>query len=286
MKWLLCFLMLIVSLTSCETEKKNFQLIQRGEIAKIENQKIASINGIGYSVDRGLNDFFLGETLAVGDTVNVYTNEDIIVLSKLDYSQVVPPAKEMDWVFTAIERHPWRIALSVLLVLSLIFAFIAFCFDCSFRSCFKFALGGIAVLSFGYLLSLPTFEYQQNVRIESVSASNVTVQGRAYPKKKVYNFNNLRAQSTYLMYKSGNKVYFAKPSFFTSQNPEILAKAINREVRFYALLVFYISSVWSFFWCIPWGKILKKIKIFMVSLRSKKRYMKSSIDSQGGLGSF
>ena len=125
MKKLLFFMALSLLLSACS---KDFKFVRRGVIEKIDDQSILC-NGIDNHLSDDVDCLF-DETLAVGDTVNIYSDGDVLVASKADYAnaQFILNNYGMSW---AVREMPLLIPYCVLLLL-LAFV-ISYCYDSNFK---------------------------------------------------------------------------------------------------------------------------------------------------------
>ena len=134
---------------------KDFKFVRRGVIEKIEGNSIIC-NGMGNSLTDEVDCLF-DETLAVGDTVNIYSDGDVLVASKADYAnaQFILNNYGMSWV---VREMPFLIPYCILL------AFLIYSYDIYVQNLFPLkgtggkVLRGILVGGFLLFLNvLPRF---------------------------------------------------------------------------------------------------------------------------------
>lgn len=181
MKKLLFFLTLSLLLSACS---QDFKFVRSGVIEKIDNQSILC-NGIDNHLSDDV-DVFSGIKLAVGDTVNIYSDGDVLVASKADYAnaQFILNNYGLSWV---VREMPLLIPYCILLLLM---AFvISHCYD-SKRWVFPVSWlsfwGVVTGITLFSLLNAPHLEYLGKHALQEKSAQAFTFENCTYPKNKVF----------------------------------------------------------------------------------------------------
>lgn len=303
MRQVLFFLLMLLSLSSCQKFNDDFQLIQNGKIEKIENNNL-SVNGENYRIDGDVKDYLLENDLNVGDQVVVYSDGEDFLLSKVDLRDAFMLIKELS--FFGVEE-PMDIVLIILVIIFLCFiAVLLFAlllllilWLCNIDDVDPLLLSARCVTIVCFVLALlfnfgPKLHYENRVQVESISEKMITLRGQNYPKDKIKSVG-LKLGTNYFMYSSADEYFLVHINSLNDQQPELLVQAVNKYVNrnawvavcfFMIVLVFlFASNIHSL------GLKLKDIydeRIIQYRTRRyyKRRRLEEEVDASGGHGSF
>lgn len=308
MKKVLFFLLMLLSLSSCQKLSDDFQLIQNGKIEKIESNNL-SVNGKNYRIEGDVKDYLLGKDLKVGDQVVIYSDGEDFLISKVDLRDAITLIKELS--FFCVEK-PIDIVLGILgmivilllavLLLALVslpILWICDCFSLDIDDVDPILLAARCVAVVCLVLALlfnfgPKLHYENRVQVENVSGKMITLQGQNYPKDKIKSVG-LKLGTNYFMYSCADEYFLVHINSLNDQQPELLVQAVNKYVNrnawvavcfFMIVLVFlFASNIHSL------GLKLKDIydeRIIQYRTRRyyKRRRLEEEVDASGGHGSF
>lgn len=310
MKKVLFFLLMLLSLSSCQKLSDDFQLIQNGKIEKIENNNL-SVNGENYRIEGDVKDYLLENDLNVGDQVVIYSDGEDFLLSKVDLRDAITLIKELSF-FEHVELIDilfrmlaiFLMFLLAILLLSLVLLPILWLCDYFFQidvidDPILLAARCVAVVCLVLALMFnfgPKLHYESRVQIENVSGKMITLQGQNYPKDKIkFVGSNFVVGKSYFLYSSADKHFLVHINSLNEQHPELLVQAVNKYVNrnawvavcfFMIVLVFlFASNIHSI------GLKLKDIYDERIMQYRKRRYYKrrcleEEVDASGGHGSF
>lgn len=303
MRQVLFFLLMLLSLSSCQKFNDDFQLIQNGKIEKIENNNL-SVNGENYRIDGDVKDYLLENDLNVGDQVVVYSDGEDFLVSKVDLRDAFTLIDELSFF---VGEEPIDIVLIILVIIFLCFiAVLLFAlllllilWLCNIDDVDPLLLSARCVTIVCFVLALlfnfgPKLHYDNRVQVESISEKMITLRGQNYPKDKIKSVG-LKLGTNYFMYSCADEYFLVHINSLNAQQPESLVQAVNKYVNrnawvavcfFMIVLVFlFASNIHSL------GLKLKDIydeRIIQYRTRRyyKRRRLEEEVDASGGHGSF
>ena len=314
MKNLLLFLTLVLTLSACE----NYDLsrVKQGQIEKIENETTAYIDGVDYQFEKGVKDYLTEETLAVGDTVTLYSDGADIVLSKCDDIVLIKDfEKKVSVTRFFVGENVFWLLLFVLMAFSILWAFLE---SAEISSDNKIIKALVSPLNYffrdkttpliSYVFQFPllclfayflwacffvkTLNYCGEVQVDDFTRHTTTLQGRIYPNDDLVLFQRwVLPGDVCLMYQQGNKIYLYDKSKTHIKNPEIVAQIINKKnkdnARFHAWLwgILWGISVSSFAYLIL-GYLLSFVVDRFGKSWHRKNTLVENVDASGGHGAF
>lgn len=226
MKKLLFFLTLSLLLSACN---QDFKFVRSGVIEKIEGNSIIC-NGMGNSLTDEVDCLF-DETLAVGDTINIYSDGDVLVASKADYAnaQFILNNYGMSWV---VREMPFLIPYCILLLL---LAFVISHYYTSKRWVFPVSwltfCGVVTGITLFSLLNAPHLEYLGKHALQEKSSQAFTFENYTYPRNKVFSPEILfLSGKDFFIYQEDDNFYLIPVEEDVVYHPQEMIAKVNEKL--------------------------------------------------------
>lgn len=226
MKKLLFFMALSLLLSACS---QDFKFVRSGVIEKIEGNSIIC-NGTDNSLTDEVDCLF-DETLAVGDTVNIYSDGDVLVASKADYAnaQFILNNYGMSW---AVREMPLLIPYCILLLL---LAFVISHYYTSKRWVFPVSWltfwGVVTGITLFSLLNAPHLEYFGKHTLQEKSAQAFTFENCTYPRNKVFSPEILfLSGKEFFIYQEDDNFYLIPVEEDIVYHPQEMIAKVNEKL--------------------------------------------------------
>ena len=294
MKQLLLFLMLVLTLSSCTTNKDNYTYLASGTIESIDKNNTIFVEDVGYPLKGGIEDYYLNEELKIGDKVNVYSYKDKLLATKIDVSYI-PNLQQ--WI-SPISSFSKTSVFAILTVIGII----GFAICGSLLNLYKtftilryplLTLSGIiGISSFVIYLLTPNIEYKGTVTFDekTLTDDRAIIENIAYPASNVY-YKKVVKQNCFV-YQAEDEIFLINQDEITGEHPELLAPAVNQKTAknlkhtMIICALIFILSLKSFYKIIKF--LISKFSLWAsrLTFKRKKQQMESTVDSFGGYGNF
>ena len=294
MKQLLLFLMLVLTLSSCTTNKDNYTYLASGTIESIDKNNTIFVEDVGYPIKGGVEDYYLNEELKIGDKVNVYSYKGKLLATKIDGSYI-PNLQQ--WI-SPISSFSKTSVFAILTVIGII----GFAICGSLLNIYKtftilryplLTLSGIiGISSFVIYLLTPNIEYKGTVTFDekTLTDDRAIIENIAYPASNVY-YKKVVKQNCFV-YQAEDEIFLINQDEITGEHPELLAPAVNQKtaknlkLTMIICALIFILSLKSFYKIIKF--LVSKFSLWAsrLTFKRKKQQMESTVDSFGGYGNF
>ena len=294
MKQLLLFLMLVLTLSSCTTNKDNYTYLASGTIESIDKNNTIFVEDIGYPLKGGVKDYYLNEELKIGDKVNVYSYKGKLLATKIDGSYI-PNLQQ--WI-SPISSFSKTSVFAILTVIGII----GFAICGSLLNIYKtftilryplLTLSGIiGISSFVIYLLTPNIEYKGTVTFDekTLTGDRAIIENIAYPASNVY-YKKVVKQNCFV-YQAEDEIFLINQDEITGEHPELLAPAVNQKtaknlkLTMIICVIVFVLSLKSFYKMMKFVNNKFSLWASKLTFKRKKTYIKEEVNSSGGLGSF
>lgn len=294
MKQLLLFLMLVLTLSSCTTNKDNYTYLASGTIESIDKNNTIFVEDVGYPLKGGVEDYYLNEELKVGDKVNIYSYKDKLLATKIDGSYI-PNLQQ--WI-SPISSFSKTCVFAILTVIGIIgFAICGSLLDIyKTFTILRYPLltlsGIIGISSFVIYLLTPNIEYKGTVTFDkkTLTDDRAIIENIAYPASNVY-YKKVVKQNCFV-YQAEDEIFLINQDEITGEHPELLAPAVNHKatknlkLTMIICALIFILSLKSFYKMMKFVNNKFSLWASKLTFKRKKTYIKEEVNSSGGLGSF
>ncbi len=294
MKQLLLFLMLVLTLSSCTTNKDNYTYLASGTIESIDKNNTIFVEDVGYPLKGGVEDYYLNEELKVGDKVNIYSYKGKLLATKIDGSYI-PNLQQ--WI-SPISSFSKTSVFAILTVIGII----GFAICGSLLNIYKtftilryplLTLSGIiGISSFVIYLLTPNIEYKGTVTFDekTLTDDRAIIENIAYPASNVY-YKKVVKQNCFV-YQAEDEIFLINQDEITGEHPELLAPAVNQKtaknlkLTMIICVIVFVLSLKSFYKMMKFVNNKFSLWASKLTFKRKKTYIKEEVNSSGGLGSF
>ena len=282
MKQLLLFLMFVLTLSSCTTNKDNYTYLASGTIESIDKNNTIFVEDVGYPLKK------------VGDKVNIYSYKDKLLATKIDGSYI-PNLQQ--WI-SPISSFSKTSVFAILTVIGII----GFAICGSLLNIYKtftilryplLTLSGIiGISSFVIYLLTPNIEYKGTVTFDekTLTGDRAIIENIAYPASNVY-YKKVVKQNCFV-YQAEDEIFLINQDEITGEHPELLAPAVNQKtaknlkLTMIICVIVFVLSLKSFYKMMKFVNNKFSLWASKLTFKRKKTYIKEEVNSSGGLGSF